>query len=718
MRFLNTIRSFFAQPSQVVNVARDGSNPYWEAFTRGVPLTNSRNPQLTSPYSQHAVVFACVRVIYETFGQIPLKFYRGEAEVTSHPLITRLQNPAPYLTATDLWHFTVMFLELTGNCLWWLDNDGDIRTIPRNILVFHPKYFTPIIDRQTGMVAAYRIQLGGSRDAVTLSLDEVVHFRYPNPDDPFWGLGPLQVAALSAQQDYSAGQYNNAFFENAAEPGGLMLYKGKQQLTVQQRTQIKEGWYDTHGGVTKAFRLGVLPGEDWDYKQLGLSHRDMEFLEQRMWNLRDISRCFNVPLLFLNEYEKTGLSDAGVKAQINLFWDTNEIPKARFLTEAMNVRFVTKVDQNLTCLFDVEDVPARQQDYKEKLEHAKLLKDLGYGLNQINELLDLGMQDVPWGNEPLVATNLVPISAVMDGLTIPQRQLQQDQQQLPPPEKQQPPRALLTAHSEDDAYLLESPEMIARASERQEQRFSSFWKSYTDTIEPLERTYQASIRKLFYSLRVETLRNLTEVSAARSLTRVTPEQDVESILFSFDPARRELRTISEPLFAQSYEAGGLLVLGELGFSDTLFTIESTAARTFLQNKLVRVTGILDTVREQLRDSLIEGFEQSEPLVDLVERVRRVMNSANSRSLTIARTEIGQAVSGGRYEAMKEQHIEKHLWLSSRDRHVRESHAPKSGVDGEIRELGKPFSNGLLFPLDPAGPADQICNCRCVSVGLV
>ena len=49
------------------------------------------------------------------------------------------------------------------------------------------------------------------------------------------------------------------------------------------------------------------------------------------------------------------------------------------------------------------------------------------------------------------------------------------------------------------------------------------------------------------------------------------------------------------------------------------------------------------------------------------------------------------------------------WDSTLDAKTRESHV---AVDGEIRELDKPFSNGLMFPGDPSGGAAEVCNCRC------
>lgn len=49
------------------------------------------------------------------------------------------------------------------------------------------------------------------------------------------------------------------------------------------------------------------------------------------------------------------------------------------------------------------------------------------------------------------------------------------------------------------------------------------------------------------------------------------------------------------------------------------------------------------------------------------------------------------------------------WDSTLDGETRDSHR---AVDGEVRELDEPFSNGLMFPGDPSGGAAEVCNCRC------
>ena len=49
------------------------------------------------------------------------------------------------------------------------------------------------------------------------------------------------------------------------------------------------------------------------------------------------------------------------------------------------------------------------------------------------------------------------------------------------------------------------------------------------------------------------------------------------------------------------------------------------------------------------------------------------------------------------------------WDATLDGRTRDSHAK---VDGEIREVDKPFSNGLMYPGDPHGTAAEVINCRC------
>jgi len=54
-------------------------------------------------------------------------------------------------------------------------------------------------------------------------------------------------------------------------------------------------------------------------------------------------------------------------------------------------------------------------------------------------------------------------------------------------------------------------------------------------------------------------------------------------------------------------------------------------------------------------------------------------------------------------------VSKKQWINSADDRVRESDAE---MGGEVAALNEPYSNGLMFPGDPAGPASEVIACRC------
>lgn len=85
----------------------------------------------------------------------------------------------------------------------------------------------------------------------------------------------------------------------------------------------------------------------------------------------------------------------------------------------------------------------------------------------------------------------------------------------------------------------------------------------------------------------------------------------------------------------------------------------------------------------------------------------------NRAVRIARTEGHRIQTTATMDAMKGAKdrgadVVKQ-WDATLDARTRDSHAK---LDGEIRELDKRFSNGLMYPGDPNGSAAEVVNCRC------
>jgi len=84
---------------------------------------------------------------------------------------------------------------------------------------------------------------------------------------------------------------------------------------------------------------------------------------------------------------------------------------------------------------------------------------------------------------------------------------------------------------------------------------------------------------------------------------------------------------------------------------------------------------------------------------------------NSRAMTISRTEIHSASGYASHEAANQSGVViGKRWISSRDGSVRDEHT--SLDDGTVYALNEAYPNGLRYPGDPAGSAEEAINCRC------
>lgn len=121
------------------------------------------------------------------------------------------------------------------------------------------------------------------------------------------------------------------------------------------------------------------------------------------------------------------------------------------------------------------------------------------------------------------------------------------------------------------------------------------------------------------------------------------------------------------------------------------------------------------VREVLQVGEAEGFGIPQITEDLRRAVGRNLRRGNAyaRARAIAQTEMISASNRASQEAALSTGFRmRKYWSTSGLANVRDSHlqAEANSLDG--LEMNERFSNGLMYPGDPAGPPEEICNCRC------
>lgn len=117
--------------------------------------------------------------------------------------------------------------------------------------------------------------------------------------------------------------------------------------------------------------------------------------------------------------------------------------------------------------------------------------------------------------------------------------------------------------------------------------------------------------------------------------------------------------------------------------------------------------------------ILQGIVTGDSIPMIAGRLMNVAGMDMKAATRTARTMTTGAENAGRedsYLRAQDMGIAIHQkWIAALDGRTRHSHRQ---LDGEVQEVGEPFSNGLRFPGDPEGPPAEICNCRCTLIAML
>jgi len=724
--------------SQLARTVSDKSNVGWEdlgAFFFGRERTDSGSlPRIDRPYTQSTIYKLAIDKKARSLAGVPLKFYSGPdpkaPEVMQGPVQALLEFPNERMDRFELIQATGTYLELTGECLWALDKIPGPGQLPQEIWPLNPEWCRPILDRDGNLAAWEYTPERGKK--VTYLKDEIVFFRHFNPYDMLRGQATLAGGNLSIAADIFSKLANAAFFANDCQPGAVMTKKGTAQEG--ELEDAKTRWNAKFRGLQKKQAIAFLSGE-WDYKTITPTHTDMQFTEQQNRSWEEIASGMGLPP-----------NEAGIMRYLNYatayvqrrqFWEDCIVPLGENIARRVNHSLLRRYAPGLRCAFDFDDVAALKELYSEKLDNANKAKELGYNLNLIDEVLELGFGPVPWGKEPLVSIALMPVSEVLSGAgaedsgAAAQTASQSLRgsvfalQRIADEVLERKEVEKLVARAGPDPALLESARAGAprwRSLFEGEQRRASYWKTYQARLLPLERRYGRLLRGVFEGWKQEVLEKLVksgigQATAARNpnavklVERGQYDETIEALLFDELDGRHRIQVVSRPVFGTAIQYGIDQVLADLELDPADHVVRPKADS--LNAQVVKVADVTETVRQDITEALNEGFDAGESITDLSHRVGDVFDASFARTRLIARTEVGIAASTGKFEGMQQLGIERHEWLSSRDEKVRDDHVT---ADGEVVAIGELFPTvNIRYPLDPEGPPEQICGCRCVAL---
>ncbi|MFO0809066.1 MAG: phage portal protein [Gemmataceae bacterium] len=258
-------------------------------------------------------VYAAVNAIAQAVaGQTP-ELYRSTGPAThdreplgpDHPLAQLLAAPNPWTTPWELWYLTTVYLELTGNCYWYLAPlaAGDTAlSLPGELWVVPSPWVRPVPDARR-FLRGYEVCAPGSAPE-TFSTDEIIHLKYPNPLDPYRGLSPLQANALTVDANTELQRSRYQAFHLGQRPG--VVLQTEQALSEPTVRRLEETIQSRFGGRENWHRPLVLEqglrASPWT-----LSPAEMDYLNSSRMTRDEIFALFRVPGPIAGLVENLGL---------------------------------------------------------------------------------------------------------------------------------------------------------------------------------------------------------------------------------------------------------------------------------------------------------------------------------------------------------------------------------------------------------------------------
>lgn len=346
-------------------------------------------------------VFACVNLISESVGMVPLILYRrlagrGKEEATNHPLYRVLHYaPNPESTPGDFYEYCAACLALWGNAYSEIEYDGAGRR--RAVWPLRPDRMTVGVDEQNRRVYDYLLPSG---ETVRLDRWRVWHIKGWGTD-PWVGKSRIGLAREAIGLALATEEFGGRFFSNDSRPGGVLKHPGK--LSDQSAKRLKTSWEDAHQGLGNSNRVAVLE-EGLEWQTIGVPPEDAQFLETRAFQRSEICSLFRVPPHMVGIVENSTSWGTGIGQQTQGFVTFDLGPYLTRIAQSA-YRDLLSTSEQAQYFAEFRSAALVQNDLTARW--ASYMNGLMTGVYSINDVLEKeNMNPIPGGDVHLVPLNM------------------------------------------------------------------------------------------------------------------------------------------------------------------------------------------------------------------------------------------------------------------------------------------------------------------------
>jgi HK97 family phage portal protein len=332
-------------------------------------------------FAANPVIYATVMYKVRAVSYAPLRAYTGSPDApklapVTHPLTVLLDRPNAHQSWMEFQQQQIMYLNLAGNCYTFLDRRPG-QALPTALYAMRPDRVKIIPGDKTIKGYYYSPHGMGTRDGIPMLPQNVIHVKYPNPLDPFegmgYGLSPVSSIAKVTNVDNMVTTFLYTFFKRGGV--GLSALKFQGALSDETIARLRNEWMEIYGGYDNWHKPIVLD-QSGEYQSMTPPFDELGF------ELIDARDEYRMTMAFGVDGMLVGARASGTRNTFSNFeqadrgfWQNTMLPELRLFE--VDYRYSIQGEDGAWCAFDTSDVPALRADVNVQSQSFGLLVDKG-----------------------------------------------------------------------------------------------------------------------------------------------------------------------------------------------------------------------------------------------------------------------------------------------------------------------------------------------------
>ena len=357
-----------------------------------------------------ATYFACLKILAESLGKLPLKMYqnteKGIVKSDKMDLYNILKlRPNPYMTSTVFWSTVEMNRNHYGNAYVWCRFVGPQL---KDLWIMPSQDVTIIVDDQ-GVLGTkdkiwYRYSDRHTGKLYTFSSDEVMHFKTSSTFDGLIGMPVRDILKATVDGALESQNFMNNLYKTGLTGKAVLEYTG--DLNQEARDRLVKGFEQLANGSKNAGKIIPVP-LGMKLVPLDIKLTDSQFFELKKYTALQIAAAFGIKPNQINDYEKS--SYASAEAQNLAFYVDTLLYILKQYEEEITYKILSSqlINQGYFFKFNVNVI--LRADIKTQMDSLSTAVQNGIMTpNEARDYLDMPADD--YGNNLMANGNYIPLS--------------------------------------------------------------------------------------------------------------------------------------------------------------------------------------------------------------------------------------------------------------------------------------------------------------------